>query len=797
VKRIFLAFAVITALVISLFTPIAWASIFTIKVDISDNIIALGDTTQLKVTLTNSGDTETETVKVIVGMNIADIEVVKSDATFGAFDIKTYTWLIGNMDPGKSAVLTLTVKGKVEGAHDITFSLVENNIVIHTKRVYIGVEEEPDIDVTLSTPKSINFALGETPYLQVVVLNRGGEARNVKVSLETDKDIMPIGKASCSQGSFTGSIWNIGTMGKKETEKCLIQIMAKEEGTYGGVIKVVSPVSDTNPANDELALSFNVKRQPNTTMVLIPVNPIFTSGDNLYVATIITVKGPSAEKDLSVSYDIKGGKPINMIVSTGIYRDGIWTLGNVKPGIYFGILKVQSHENIRSVSITGNLKSAVSTLKKSAVFASTDISDIAVIMPDDKNSLDTADAFPLPIVVLNQGTTVASGITVNFKVIGGKYNIIDYTAGGVVGTTWKIDKLQPGSSASLYVEIINTTEGAVSVEASVVAKTKTKDVNMDNNSSSWTGYFEDKGSPNPPIVKKIGTYGRNVEVIIVTPADKDLSRIYVKVEGREIFSMTASPGTSYLETIKLPSDGNFNMEFYAEDTFDNSSTPAIIPVSVDITPPYTIWNISQKGIISSSPYNVKGITEPGASLLIRVKAGNLREAYYKPNIDEEGKFSFPLYLYNGINEICLFATDKASNTYERCSVISYPKPTIISFTVGKKKAYIDNKPYLLEVSAANIGGTTYVPVRFLAEAMNMSLAWYGMERKIEMSLGDTNLILYLDKPYAIVNGRQVKLRSKLPVIQGRSLVPARFISETFGARVQWLPSTKTVKIIYP
>ena len=261
--------------------------------------------------------------------------------------------------------------------------------------------------------------------------------------------------------------------------------------------------------------------------------------------------------------------------------------------------------------------------------------------------------------------------------------------------------------------------------------------------------------------------------------------------------MTASPGTSYLETIKLPSDGNFNMEFYAEDTFGNSSTPATIPVFVDTTPPYTIWNISQKGIISKSPYMLKGMTEPGASILVRVKAGNLREAYYKPNIDKDGKFSFPLYLYNGINEICLFATDKASNTYERCSVISYPKPTTISFTVGKKMAYIGDKPYMLEVSAANIGGTTYVPVRFLAEAMNMSLAWYGMERKIEMSLGDTNLILYLDKPYAIVNGRQVKMRNKLPVIQGRSLVPARFISETFGARVQWLPSTKTVKIIYP
>ncbi|GEM_PF-2583884 len=770
---------------------------FSLSITTTDNVIAIGDTTTMKITLKNEKDSTTGNVKIYFATDISAIEVIKTDSTWGAFDVGSYIWYVGNLDKGQSVMLTLTIKGKQIGAHGITLKLYENDKYVMEKNVYIGVEEEPDIDVTVVPKKSISFALGETPYVELAVLNRGGQSSGVKVSFQTDSMIRQTGRAMCSQGAIAGNIWNIGTMIKGQTVKCLIQITALAEGKYNGILKVESPLSDSNDNNDETMITFNVSRKPNTELQLYPVNPYFLPGDNIYFVGIITVKGPSPEKDLSITLKPSGGTVKKVILSKGTMKDNVWKLGDIEPGIYFGIFQAIPNDGNKPMLVEANLQSIVSNIKRTIAMAPKNISDIAIILPDDKDGLDTAQSYPLPVVVLNRGTTPAENIVVTFTINGGSYKVIDKTDGEVAGNTWNIKKLEPGSSASLYIDIINKKEGPVSVETTVKAKTKTTDINPENNNATWTGYFEDKGSPASPIVKLVGVEGKTVRMLIVSPADKDLDTIWTEINGREIFRFKATPGTSYLKDITLPSDGNFIMKFYAEDTFGNNSKPADIPVSIDTTPPYTIWNIPDKGVISKSPFKVTGMTEPGASLIIRVKAGNLREAYYQPDIDKEGKYHFNMYLFTGINEICLYARDKAGNTYEKCGVVSYPSSTIISFRVGKKEGYVNSKKYLLEVPATIVNGTTYIPVRFLAEAMNMELGWYGMERKIVLSLGETTLTLYLDKPYAIVNGKGVNLGRKLPVIQGRSLVPARFIAETFGARVQWIDSTKMVKIIYP
>ncbi len=772
------------------------ASSFNLSIKTTDNVIALEGTTNIEITVKNNSSVKSGNVYVDVITDITGVEVIKSDSSWGAFDINKYIWFIGNMEASQSAKLTLTLKGKHVGAHAITFRIYENDDSITQQTVYIGVEEEPDIDVTTITPKTINFSLGTQPYVELIAINRGGNTSGVKIAFQTDAGIYLTGKASCSQGTMAGYTWNIGPMIKGQTAKCLVQITAQREGTYQGTVKVITPTSDSNIGNNETSLIFNVKRTPNTIMYTYPINPLFTAGDNVYFTTLIMVKGPSPEKNLILHFNPTGGILEKQVISAGKYSDNVWSLGNVSPGIYFGIWKITPSEE-KPVIVETTLSSDVTNIKRVITMSPKNVSDISIVLPDGKDDLDTAKSYPLPIIVLNKGTTIAQNITVNFNISGGSYKIIDATDGNVRGNTWSIEKLAPGSSASLYIDIINKEEGSVSVDASVVARTKTKDINPDNNRATWTGYFKDKGATAPPIVKKIAITGKKVQVLIVSPADRDLKSIWAEVDGREIYRFMANPGTSYLKTITLPSDGNFTINFYAEDTFGNNSTKASITATIDTTPPYTIWNVPQKGIINQLPFKVTGMTEPGAYVLIRVKAGNLREAYYQPDIDKEGKFSFNLYLFKGINEIYLFARDQAGNTYERCSVVSYPTSTVISFSTGQSIGYVNGKKYLLETPAVILNGTTYIPVRFLAEAMGIELGWYGMEKKIVLKLGETTLTLYLDKPYAIVNQKTINLGRKLPVIGGRSLVPARFIAETFGARVQWVPESKTVKIIYP
>ncbi|WP_195575355.1 phosphodiester glycosidase family protein [Paenibacillus sp. 1001270B_150601_E10] len=49
--------------------------------------------------------------------------------------------------------------------------------------------------------------------------------------------------------------------------------------------------------------------------------------------------------------------------------------------------------------------------------------------------------------------------------------------------------------------------------------------------------------------------------------------------------------------------------------------------------------------------------------------------------------------------------------------------TKVELTVGSKKAKINDKPYTLDAVPFSKGGVTYVPIRFVADAMNLALKW--------------------------------------------------------------------------
>ena len=53
----------------------------------------------------------------------------------------------------------------------------------------------------------------------------------------------------------------------------------------------------------------------------------------------------------------------------------------------------------------------------------------------------------------------------------------------------------------------------------------------------------------------------------------------------------------------------------------------------------------------------------------------------------------------------------------------------------------------------------------------------------------------IDSAEAKVNGETKMMDAPATIINGRTLVPARFISESFGAIVGWDKATKTVSII--
>ncbi len=100
-----------------------------------------------------------------------------------------------------------------------------------------------------------------------------------------------------------------------------------------------------------------------------------------------------------------------------------------------------------------------------------------------------------------------------------------------------------------------------------------------------------------------------------------------------------------------------------------------------------------------------------------------------------------------------------------------------------------------DVPPTIIEGRTMVPLRAIFEALEAQVEWDPGTKTVTGSRGNTDIRLVAGSKLAEVNGKEVLLDVPATIISGRTLVPARFISEGFGANVSWDAKTRKVTIL--
>lgn len=91
-------------------------------------------------------------------------------------------------------------------------------------------------------------------------------------------------------------------------------------------------------------------------------------------------------------------------------------------------------------------------------------------------------------------------------------------------------------------------------------------------------------------------------------------------------------------------------------------------------------------------------------------------------------------------------------------------------------------------------GYTLVPFRAIIESVGGTVDWEGNERKVTASLEGKVVELWLDKNNTKVNGNELTIEIAPTIINGRTMLPLRFVSENLGLNVGWEGSTKTITI---
>jgi sugar lactone lactonase YvrE len=150
-----------------------------------------------------------------------------------------------------------------------------------------------------------------------------------------------------------------------------------------------------------------------------------------------------------------------------------------------------------------------------------------------------------------------------------------------------------------------------------------------------------------------------------------------------------------------------------------------------------------------------------------------------------------------------FATVKVSVTIEEGPPPEPEQPKLITIllqidnpkaTINGKEQWIDQNNH--KITPVILTGRTFVPIRFISEAFGAEVEWDGPTRTIRIYLPgkEIRITLQINNTTGRVNNGIIKLDAPPQIVSGRTIVPLRFIAEAFGAQVNWDGRIRQIKI---
>lgn len=110
------------------------------------------------------------------------------------------------------------------------------------------------------------------------------------------------------------------------------------------------------------------------------------------------------------------------------------------------------------------------------------------------------------------------------------------------------------------------------------------------------------------------------------------------------------------------------------------------------------------------------------------------------------------------------------------------------------KVILDNKTLTFDQNPIIENNRTLVPVRKIFEELGAEVYWNENNRSITSYKGSDTISLKINSNIMVQNGKTVYLDVSPKIMNNRTLVPLRAISESFGAEVEWLEESYTVMI---
>ncbi len=119
---------------------------------------------------------------------------------------------------------------------------------------------------------------------------------------------------------------------------------------------------------------------------------------------------------------------------------------------------------------------------------------------------------------------------------------------------------------------------------------------------------------------------------------------------------------------------------------------------------------------------------------------------------------------------------------------------VVVLTIGSSIATVSGHARTIEAAPEIVNGHTFVPIRFIAETFGAIVGWLPENKGITMTLGDTTIGLQIGTAIAVINKDVVALDAAPYIRNSRMMVPLRVVSRSFGSDVTWNAARRTITI---
>ncbi|MEF3245116.1 MAG: hypothetical protein K6343_03945 [Caldisericaceae bacterium] len=225
----------------------------------------------------------------------------------------------------------------------------------------------------------------------------------------------------------------------------------------------------------------------------------------------------------------------------------------------------------------------------------------------------------------------------------------------------------------------------------------------------------------------------------------------------------------------------------------------LISGGVSITP-YLSVNLPEGYIANEQKINIVGKTTVECTVSI-----NGKDVY----VDESGNFSFSYLLINHSEEILIVSRAKTLEESVRKIKVFY-KGNIkltVELKINDPIMHVNSFPVEIDPGRGTtpiiLSGwnRTLVPIRAIVEVFGGSISWSQNDQVVTILLDGKTIKLQIGNNVAIVDGKNVQIDPNNPlvkpiIINDRTMIPLRFVSESLGCNVTWFDKERIVRIEY-